>query len=102
MPDCGDVTIGEVQDLMWQQVGLFRDREGVTKALAVLDPVWRALDARIGNGEPLDAQGWRAASILTVARLDRPRGAQARREPRRPLPFGFSETRRRTLETAGV
>jgi L-aspartate oxidase len=65
----GDVTIGEIQDLMWRQVGLFRDREGISKALGVLDPAWRALDARIGNGELLDAQGWRAASILTVARL---------------------------------
>jgi L-aspartate oxidase len=65
----GEVTIGEIQDLMWRQVGLFRDREGISKALGVLDPAWRALDARIGNGEPLDAQGWRAASILTVARL---------------------------------
>jgi L-aspartate oxidase len=65
----GEVTIGEIQDLMWRQVGLFRDRQGISKALGVLDPAWRALDARIGNGEPLDAQGWRAASILTVARL---------------------------------
>jgi succinate dehydrogenase/fumarate reductase flavoprotein subunit len=50
-------------------VGLFRDRDGLTRALAVLDPAWRAMDARIAGGEALDAVAWREASILTVARL---------------------------------
>jgi L-aspartate oxidase len=63
------VSVQEVQDLMWRQVGLFRDREGLTQTLAVLDPPWRAIDARIAGGEPLDAAAWREASILTVARL---------------------------------
>jgi succinate dehydrogenase/fumarate reductase flavoprotein subunit len=68
--ECGGrVSVQEVQDLMWRQVGLFRDREGLTQALAVLDPAWRAIDARIAAGEPLDAAGWREASILTVSRL---------------------------------
>jgi L-aspartate oxidase len=31
--------------------------------------VWRALDARIAAGEPLDIETWRAASIVTVGRL---------------------------------
>jgi L-aspartate oxidase len=63
------VTTADVQDLMWRHVGLFRDRDGLTRALAVLDPAWRAMDARIAGGEPLDAVAWREASILTVARL---------------------------------
>jgi L-aspartate oxidase len=68
--DCGaTVTVPEIQDLMWRQVGLFREREGLMGALAILEPAWRAMDARIESGEPLDPQGWRAASILTVARL---------------------------------
>ena len=68
--ECGSaVTIAEVQDLMWRQVGLFRDREGLSGALAVLDPLWREMDARIAGGEPLDLAAWRAASIVTVARL---------------------------------
>jgi L-aspartate oxidase len=68
--ECGGaVTVPEVQDLMWRQVGLFRDRDGLSHALAVIDPAWRALDQRIAGGEPFDAQTWRAASILTVARL---------------------------------
>src|SRR5688572_30778389 len=65
----GTVTIPEVQDLMWRQVGLFRDRDGLARALALLDPAWRAMDARIASGEPLDPAAWRAASILTVGRL---------------------------------
>jgi L-aspartate oxidase len=68
--DCGgQVSVQEVQDLMWRQVGLFRDREGLMQALAVLDPAWRAIDSRIAGGEPLDAAAWREASILTVGRL---------------------------------
>jgi L-aspartate oxidase len=68
--ECGGrVNVQEVQDLMWRQVGLFRDREGLTQALAVLDPAWRAIDARIAGGEPLAAAAWREASILTVGRL---------------------------------
>jgi L-aspartate oxidase len=65
----GAVPASEVQDLMWRHVGLFRDRDGLARALAVLDPAWRAMDARIAGGEPLDAGAWREASIITVARL---------------------------------
>ena len=65
----GAVTIPEIQDVLWRQVGLFRDREGVTNALDMIDPVWRQMDARILDGEPLDPAAWRAASIITVARL---------------------------------
>jgi L-aspartate oxidase len=68
--DCGGaVTVPEIQDLMWRHVGLFRDREGLSQALAVLEPTWRAMDARIADKEPLDARTWREASILTVGRL---------------------------------
>jgi L-aspartate oxidase len=68
--DCGgSLTVAEIQDRMWRDVGLFREREGLERTLAVLDPAWRDIDARIGNGEPLDAAGWRFASILTVGRL---------------------------------
>jgi L-aspartate oxidase len=56
-------------DLMWRDVGLFRDRAGLERALDVLEPAWLALDARLRDGPPLDAAGWRAASILTVGRL---------------------------------
>ena len=61
--------IDRIQDLMWRHVGLFRDRAGLTQALAVVEPAWRGIERRIANGEPLDLQTWRAASIITVARL---------------------------------
>jgi L-aspartate oxidase len=68
--ECGGApTIREVQDLMWRHVGLFRDREGLTHVLSVLETAWRAIDAKINEGQPLDADAWRAASILTVGRL---------------------------------
>ena len=59
----------DVSDLMWREVGLFRDRAGLRRALDVLEPAWQALDARLRDGPPLDAAGWRTASILTVGRL---------------------------------
>jgi L-aspartate oxidase len=65
----GAATIPEVQDLMWRQVGLFRDREGLSAALSALEPLWRQMDERIAGGEPLDLAAWRAASIVTVGRL---------------------------------
>jgi L-aspartate oxidase len=62
-------TIDEVQDLMWRNAGLFRDRVGISGALAVLEDAWARLDARLRDDEPLDAAGWGRASVLTVAML---------------------------------
>jgi L-aspartate oxidase len=59
----------EIQSLMWRDVGPFRDRAGLERALQVLEPAWRALDARSRDGQPLSAAEWRTASILTVGRL---------------------------------
>ena len=56
-------------DLMWRDVGLFRDRAGLERALSVLEDGWRALETRLRDGPALDAAGWRTASILTVGRL---------------------------------
>jgi L-aspartate oxidase len=60
---------GELSALLWQDVGLFRDREGLTRALKVFEPAWLALDARVRDGGPLAADEWRTASIITVGRL---------------------------------
>ena len=60
---------GKIQDLMWREVGMFRDRAGLERALAVLEPAWRDLSARLENGEPLDHEAWRTASLLSVGRL---------------------------------
>ncbi len=66
--------------LMWEDVGLFRDREGLQRALAVLEPAWKQLDSLL-NGQVLDPQDWRTVSILTVGRLIA-RGAFRREESR--------------------
>lgn len=63
------VTAADVQDVMWRHVGLFRDRRGLTEALDLLEPAWRAVDSRMSAREPLDANVWRGASVVTVGRL---------------------------------
>jgi L-aspartate oxidase len=64
-----NVSTVELSRLMWQDVGLFRDRDGLSRALAVFEPAWRELDARLLDGPSLDAADWRTASIVTVGRL---------------------------------
>jgi L-aspartate oxidase len=59
----------EIQALMWQRVGLFRDRAGLEAALSRLEPEARTVEAAIRDGGVLDKAGRRAASLLTVARL---------------------------------
>ena len=63
------VSSVELSQLMWSDVGLFRDRDGLTRALAVFDTAWRDLDARLQAGLSLDPLDWRTASIVTVGRL---------------------------------
>ena len=42
---------------------------GLESALAVLEPAWRALDARAATAAALDAEAGATASLLTVGRL---------------------------------
>jgi L-aspartate oxidase len=63
------VTATEVQTLMWRDVGLFRNRQGLESALETLEPAWRAVDASLRAGARLDPDGWRTVSLLTVGRL---------------------------------
>jgi L-aspartate oxidase len=62
-------VVDEIQALMWKEVGLFRDRVGLVRALQRLEPAWQEMDQALRNGVPLDAEGWRTASVLTVGRL---------------------------------
>jgi L-aspartate oxidase len=62
-------SVEEIQALMWRHVGLFRDRAGLSEALAILEPAWRADDAALRAGEPHDSDAWRRTSILTVGLL---------------------------------
>ena len=63
------VDTTELSRLMWQDVGLFRDRDGLSRALDVFDAAWRDLDGRLRDGPPLHEADWRTASIVTVGRL---------------------------------
>jgi L-aspartate oxidase len=51
-----------VRDLMWRDAGLFRDRDGLARAVA-------ALDAADAAEYPATADGRRQRNLVTVARL---------------------------------
>ena len=56
--------------MMWQSVGLFRDREGLGRAIERIEQQQALLDAeRARESGQLDHAGWRRASIITVASL---------------------------------
>jgi L-aspartate oxidase len=65
----GVLRADEIQALMWQHVGLFRDRAGLETVLSVLEPAWRQLRDQLAAGALLSAEDWRSASVLTVGRL---------------------------------
>ena len=70
-----------IRDVMWQHVGLFRTREALREAIARLEDPWLPLDQHLQSGGRLDGDGWRAANLLTVARLIA-RAAERREESR--------------------
>jgi L-aspartate oxidase len=68
-PERLQVNAADLSQIMWRDVGLFRDRDGLARALSVFEPAWQELDARLRGGRHLDAADWRTASIVTVGRL---------------------------------
>jgi L-aspartate oxidase len=72
-----------VRDLMWRQVGLFRDADGLNAALAALESAWRALARHLDDpsSAALAPDEWETASLLTVGRLIA-RAASRREESR--------------------
>lgn len=68
-PHPGPADGAKLSTILWQDVGLFRDRDGLTRALDAFEPAWRALDQRLRGGGTLAADEWRTASIVTVGRL---------------------------------
>ena len=66
--------MASVRDLMWRAVGLFRDRDGLRRAVA-------ALADSAHHPPPPTADAWRELNLLTVARLIA--GAALRREESR-------------------
>jgi L-aspartate oxidase len=64
-----DIQAEEIQRLMWRDVGLFRDRDGLARAVETLDAACARVDAHRREERTFDAGGWRAVNILTVGRL---------------------------------
>ena len=54
--------MADVRDLMWRCAGLFRDRDGLSQAVA-------ALDGAAAASYPATADGARHRNLVTVARL---------------------------------
>ena len=80
----------EIRALMWKSVGLFRDRESLREAVDQLQEQEAALEGAPRRAtRSLDHEGWRRASIVTVAALDRQGRAATRGKPRRPLQDRF-------------
>jgi L-aspartate oxidase len=57
----------DIQALMWQHVGLFRNEKGLQTALDQLEGMWRHVES--WGADTLDAASWRTVSLLTVGRL---------------------------------
>ena len=73
-PSRQPLSADEIRDLMWASVGLFRDRDGLSRAVA-------ALDAAAASPHPPTAEGARQRSLALVGRLIA--GAALRREESR-------------------
>jgi L-aspartate oxidase len=73
-PSREPLSADEVRSLMWQSVGLFRDREGLSRAVA-------ALDAAAAAPQPETLNGARQRTLAVVGRLIA--GAALRREESR-------------------
>jgi len=64
----GGPSEGSVRDLMWNSVGLMRERSSLEQAVARLEGWFATLSQRIEAGG-LSAADWRVASMVTVGRL---------------------------------
>jgi L-aspartate oxidase len=59
----------DIRELMWKSVGLFRERSSLIDAFSLLHEEQAALDDRLAAGTAFDHEGWRRASLVTVATL---------------------------------
>jgi L-aspartate oxidase len=59
----------EAANLMWRNVGVFRDGESLRAALEVLEPAWSDIRVSIEAGQSADAATWRVRSLISVSRL---------------------------------
>ena len=70
-----------IRGLMWNDVGLFRERASLRRAVGALADEWRRVHEYLSGGGELDLDGWRAANLVTVAWLIA-RAAERREESR--------------------
>ncbi len=70
-PNCATLEMSEVdiRELMWKSVGLFREHSRLRDAFSVLHEQHAALEDRLAARTALDHEGWRRASLVTVASL---------------------------------
>jgi L-aspartate oxidase len=59
----------DIRTIMWRSVGLFRDRRRLLDAVKQLQEQEAAVDELLARGATLDHEGWRKASLVTVATL---------------------------------
>jgi L-aspartate oxidase len=71
----------EIQDLMWADVALFRDRVRLDVAVRALEAEWARLLPWLDAGVRLEPDAWRTVSIAAVGRLIA-RAARTREESR--------------------
>jgi L-aspartate oxidase len=62
-------TSGEIAEVMWRHVGVFRDAASVRAALDVLEPAWSAVGRAGAAGAAGGPDLWRTRSLVVVARL---------------------------------
>ena len=84
-----------------ESVGLFRERS-ILQACTGAGGAAHALAEQLATDPALDHDGWRRASIVTVAALIARACAPPRREPRRALPHGFPEPGRLKMEGSPI
>ena len=65
----GALSVSRIRDLMWTNVGLFRTAGALRVAADELESFWRVATDRIRGGAQLTVEEWKAANLLTVARL---------------------------------
>ena len=63
------VAVEQIRDVMWRDVGLFRQAATLRAAVETLERPWHVLQAHLNAGGRLDADQWRTANLLTIARL---------------------------------
>ncbi len=77
----GPLDEADIRNVMWEAVGLFRDRDGLHQAVQQLDRAHLDLQGELRAGRIAGIDGWRRANLLTVGRLIA-RGALRRLESR--------------------